>query len=162
MEKVNQSAVEAKKVINAGKIRRNDLSILTPVGSELKIIFNPCNIEGKFDTDLHKLLSKRWTKPKDEYKMWFVTRQNFKLNESIMASVQSDVWVYNTLLFKEDKFQGDLNKVLKDLATKAKYDKGSVHISDLVFDQLPELNEEMLKKHLLDEGVNVFLYKDKK
>jgi len=160
-QQTNEQAQAAKKFINPGKLRNSEYSILTPIGSELKIILNTCAMEGKWEGSLQKVLSKKWNKPKENYKLWFANRQNFKPNCSDMVSVQSDIWVFNVLTHKEGQLVADLKKVFKDLVAQAKYDKGSIHISSLSLQEVPEITPELLKECVLDEGVNIFMYTDK-
>jgi len=148
-----------KKFVTAGKVKQVKATILAPELAGLRLIINACAQNGKFDAPLEALLTKRWANVRQSYKEWYATQHNFKLGLLNTTPVTSDTWVVNLLVKdKEGKFDSNAVKVaIKKLLDLCKYEKASVHVSDLLVSEIPELSN-ILIENLVDDGVNVFFY----
>lgn len=144
-----------------GKVRTVNASILAPELAGLRIIINVVGQDGKFESELDKLLTKKWANVRTRYKSWYAEQQNFKLGCIDNVSVASDIWIVNLLAFdKENKFSPDgLNSAVKKLAALAKYENASVHCSSLLVGDVPKL-QELLLKDLAENGIHCFFYQE--
>lgn len=140
-------------------MKQVNATILAPELAGLRLIVNVCGQNGKFDSKLDTLLTKRWAKTREDYKEWYATQHNFKLGMLNTTAVASDTWVASLLVKnKEDVVDPvALKTAVKKLGELCKYEKASAHISTLVLDEVPEL-KELLVKGLVEEGINVFTY----
>lgn len=147
------------KFTQPGKMKQVNATILAPELAGLRLIVNVCGQNGKFDSKLDTLLTKRWAKTREDYKEWYATQHNFKLGMLNTTAVASDTWVASLLVKnKEDVVDPvALKTAVKKLGELCKYEKASAHISTLVLDEVPEL-KELLVKGLVEEGINVFTY----
>lgn len=144
-----------------GRVKQVSGSITQPENAGLRLVFVPFDMSGKV-TESNKLanvLAKRWSRVIAEYKGWFGSRANFKLGEINSISVQSDIWIVQGLCL-DDK---GVNKVALEACTKKllallKYEKASLHISNLLTETLPEFVE--LVDKVSNDGVSVYCYKD--
>lgn len=153
-----------------GKFKQVNGTILAPENAGLRVILNVCGISGKFESEANQLLAKKWMKAKTGYKEWFASQQNFKLGTFNTTSVASDIWIVNLLLKDtndqiDDKLSakiGKNNETLLELAIRKfaeyiKYERASVHVPISVIKEIPTLTD-LLKKHLVDEGIHTYLY----
>lgn len=136
-------------------------SILTPEYAGLRLILNFVNLGGKTDSPMFSLFDKKWRKVKEETKGWYASRVNFKLGEINTIAVQSDVWVINCLCQDENtKINSDaLNNCIKKLYNMAVNEKASLHVSNLLLNEYPELSKILTEK-LVDNGINVSYYQE--
>lgn len=142
-----------------GKVKQINATILAPENAGLRLVLNTCAQNGKFDSQLDSILSKKWTKVREDYKGWYATQHNFKMGWLNNTAVASDTWVVNMLV--EDK-EGKLDDKALQLAVKkvaelAKYERASVHVSNLLTSNMPNL-QQLLVTHLVEEGINVYFY----
>lgn len=144
-----------------GKAKQVSASVLNPLNAGLRFIINVCAQSGKYDSPLDTLLSKRWVKVREDYKGWYATQHNFKPGLLNTTAVSSDTWVVNMLVKDKDNNVSDvaLKTAAKKLSDLSKYEHASVHVSNLLVKEMPELMD-LLKTHLLDEGVNVYFYEE--
>lgn len=147
------------KFITPGKMKQVNATIIAPENAGLRFVLNACGVSGKFESKLGTLLNKRWSKVREDYKGWHATQHNFKLGLLNTTAVSSDTWVVNMLV--EDK-DGNLDQAALQLAVKkvadlAKYEHASVHVSNILTTEVPEL-QPLLAKNLAEEGINVYFY----
>jgi hypothetical protein len=147
------------KFLKAGKVKELTASVLNPENAGLRIILNLCGIEGKFESKLEKLLSKRWSKVREDYRYWYVNRQDFKLGSINESPVASDIWVKNILVRDKDGKVDvkSLESGIKKLAANVKYENASLHISTMLTDEVPEL-KDMLMKYVVANGTHCYFY----
>jgi hypothetical protein len=149
------------KFQSPGKVKTINASVLNPELAGLRIIVNVVGQDGKFESELDKLLAKKWANTRTRYKAWYAEQQNFKLGCIDNVAVASDIWIVNLLAFdKDNRFSADgLNTAVKKLAALAKYENASVHCSSLVTHDAPGLQEALLKD-LVENGIHCFFYQE--
>jgi hypothetical protein len=148
-----------------GKTKLIKGSILTPENAGLRFVLSINNLQGKAEGNpLLPLFDKKWKKVREESRGWFATKTGaYKLGAINTTAVQSDTWVVHMLCQGED-LQADvkgLEDCLKKVCASAKYEKATVHVSTVLTDAIPELNE-LLTKQLLENGVSVYFYEEAK
>lgn len=152
----------AKKFQTPGRVKVINGSILAPENAGLRFVLNVNNMGGKAESPLYPLFEKKWKKVKEEAKGWFNTRTGaYKLGATNVTAVQSDTWVIH-MLCQDDKLQTDaaaLEVCLKTVCAQAKYEKATVHVSNLLVNAVPEL-QDLLNKCLVGEGVSVYYYNE--
>lgn len=150
-----------KKFITPGKFKQINATILAPENAGLRLILNVVGQNGKFESKLDGILSKKWVKVREDYKGWFATQHNFKMGWLNNTAVGSDTWVVNMLVEdKEGKVDTKaLQVAVKKVADMAKYERASVHVSAITVSEIPEL-QQLLTSHLIEEGVNVYFYNE--
>lgn len=153
---------EKNKFAQSGKTKNVVGSIVTPELSSLRLILVPVSMKDDLSGPLTKVLIKRWAKVKDTYKEWYAVRQGFKLGNLTTLAVASDTWCIFALCKGEDgKVDAKaLDDCFKKLNEMAKYEKASVHVSELSVSELPDC-KGLVQKHLLDHGVNTYFYTEK-
>lgn len=147
------------KFITPGKVKQVNATIIAPELAGLRLVLNACGQNGKFESKLATVLTKKWAKVREDYKGWYATQNNFKMGSIHSTAVASDTWVVNVLV--EDK-DGNVDQVALQIAVKkvaalAKDEHASVHVSNLLVVSMPTL-QSLLVKHLVEEGINVFFY----
>lgn len=149
-----------------GKVKVIKGSILAPENSGLRFVLNVNNMGGTADNPLYPLFDKKWPKVKQEAKGWFNTRTGaYKLGATNTTAVQSDVWVIHLLcqdVTKDDKLVTDAKAVatcLKEVCKLAKYERATVHVSNMLTDAVPELTGA-LNAELIDKGISVYVYQE--
>ena len=149
------------KFLPKGKVKTVKGSILNPEYAGLRLIVNFVNQNGKPEGSLYSLFDKKWKKVKEETKGWYASRINFKLGEINTIAVQSDTWVINCLCQNESNAiqEPALNDCIKKIASIAKNEKASVHVSTELFKEFPNLMQS-LNSYLVDNGINVSVYEE--
>lgn len=149
------------KFMTPGKIKQVNATILAPENAGLRLILNACGQQGKFDSSLDNVLTKKWAKVKQDYKEWYATQHNFKLGWLNQTAVASDTWVVNMLVKDKDGNVNEaaLNLAMKKLVELAKYEHASLHVSSLLLTELPDLLP-LLTSQLAGNGVNVYCYNE--
>ncbi|NII24476.1 macro domain-containing protein [Pseudoflavitalea sp. X16] len=108
-----------------------------PVVSGNKIIVHVCNDIGSWGRGFVMALSAKWKEPKQSYKKWFQSKENFALGEVQFVPVSADTWVANMIGqhdIKNDKagnppVRYDAIKIaLEKVALFAKEKNASVHM----------------------------------
>ena len=152
-----------KKFRVMGKNKTITGTILVPEASGLRMIMAAAPESGKPDDGLYGLLETKWKNVKSELKGWFQHQVNYKLGNIQETAVNSDVWIVHCLFIdKAGKVdEKALDSCLKKLCQKAKYDKGTVHVSTLLTKAVSGL-EAKLVKELVENGVSVFFYEEAK
>jgi hypothetical protein len=144
-----------------GRIKMISGSILQPHDGGLRMILNIANMTGKVDDPIYKVFDKKWPKIKQEVRGSYVQKTGtYKLGTiGNNLAVQSDVWIMS-ILAKDAEQKTDvkaLKQGLKELCKLAKYEHGSVHISSILLDSIPEL-KELSVQELVANGVAVCYY----
>ena len=151
------------KFISKGKTKIVEGTILAPENAGLRFIVNFVGLSGKFDAPVDLILTKKYANVKSSYKEWHATRLGFKPGEVRDVAVNSDTWVKSLLVRDNDGKidEKSLETAVKKLATQAKYERASVHVSTLLTTEAPSLSK-LLKDNLIDEGVTVYFYEEPK
>lgn len=141
-----------------------------PTTAGMKYLIHVCNDVGGYGAGFAGAIAKKWSKARDEYRMWFRSQNNFKLGEIQVVQVQSDLCVINMLAqhgigtdeqgnppIRYDALKDCLNKVAKYI----KDNKGNISTgrfgSGLAGGDW-SLIEPMVKKIFVDQGINVTIY----
>lgn len=153
--------METNRFQPAGKTKVIKGSILCPENAGLRFVLSTNNLAGKTDNHpLYPLFEKKWRKVKEEARGWWATKTGaYKLGVVNTTAVQSDTWVIH-MLCQDEQQKTDtvaLDKCLKEVCKMAKYERASVHVSNLLTNAVPELVAS-LKTHLVDQGVSVYFY----
>jgi hypothetical protein len=150
------------KFATLGKSKVITGSILTPELSGLRMILVAAKEDGKPDSDLYKLLDKKWKVASVDLKGWYAEHRDYKLGNLRPTCLNSDTWLMHALFLKKDGTVDEkaLATCVKKLGEQSKYEKASIHVSTMLTDAFPQL-PELLKTHCLDNGVNVYFYSEK-
>lgn len=62
-----------------------------------KIIVHICNDVGGWGAGFVLALSKRWTDPENQYRVWHRTQKDFRLGAVQLVGVEDDMWVANLI-----------------------------------------------------------------
>ena len=145
-----------------GRVKVIQGSILSPQNAGLRFVLNVNNMAGKAESPLYPVFDKKWPKVKQEAKGWFNTRTGaYKLGAVNTTAVQSDTWIVH-LLCQDDKLQTDVKALavcLKEVCKMAKYERATVHVSNILSDAVPEVNA-LLTTELVNQGVAVCFYQE--
>lgn len=156
MENVNKFQTLASSKVIQG-------SILSPHNAGLRFVLSVNNLAGKPEGNpLLPLFDKKWKKVREESRGWYATKTGeYKLGAVSTTAVQSDVWVVNMLCQDENLTlnKKGLEDCLKSVVKLAKYEKATIHVSNVLINSIPELTE-MLSVQLLKNGVSVYLYEE--
>jgi len=149
------------RFIQAGRAKQLNGTVTAPEQAGLKFVLNAVSQNGEFKAPLDTLLTKRWSKTKEDYKGWYATQHNFKMGSLHDTAVASDTWVVSMLVKDKDGVVDTvaLATAMKKLTAMCKYEHASVHVSNLLLADVPALGD-LIKTALLDEGINVYFYSD--
>ena len=150
------------KFLQPGRVKVIQGSILSPHNAGLRFVLNVANMAGKAESPLFPIFEKKWPKVKQETKGWYNTRDGkYRLGSIASVSVQSDTWVINLLTQDEELTTQPeaLKTCLKEVCKMALYERASVHISSLLVDAIPEL-QELVSTELVDKGISVSYYEE--
>lgn len=146
-----------------GRVKVIKGSILAPENAGLRFVLSVANLAGKLENPLLPLFDKKWKTLRAEVKGWYTTRTGaYKLGAVNTTAVQSDTWVLHMLCQDADlkvDVKG-LEECLKKVCASAKYEKATVHVSTLLVEAIPEL-QDLLVSQLVDQGVSVYFYEEK-
>ena len=146
-----------------GRVKVVKGSILTPEMAGLRFVLSINNLLGKPEGNpLLPIFEKKWPKVKQESRGWYATKTGaYKLGALNETAVQSDVWVMHMLCQKEDLSvdTAALEKCLKEVCKKAKYERASVHVSTILTSSVPEMTN-LLQSELVEQGVSVSFYEE--
>ena len=146
-----------------GRVKLISGSILAPENAGLRFVLSIANLAGKLENPLLPIFDKKWKTLRAEVKGWYTTRTGaYKLGAVHTSAVQSDTWVLH-MLCQDDNLKVDakgLEECLKKVCASAKYEKATVHVSTLLVEAVPEL-QELLTSQLVDQGVSVYFYEEK-
>ena len=149
---------------NAGKVRNIKGSVLNPHDAGLRFILSVTSLSGKNDNHpLYPLFDKKWKQVKQDAKGWFTNKTGtYKFGATSVTAVQSDTWVIHMLCQDESLNVNSTALVdcLKKVCESAKYEKASVHVSSLLCEFIPDLNN-LISEHIVKSGVSVLYYDEK-
>jgi hypothetical protein len=154
---------QKNKFQQPGRVKLIKGSILQPHDAGLRMILNLANMAGKVDGAIYKIFDKKWPKIKQEVRGAYVTKTGaYKLG--IIANnlaAQSDVWAISILCQDEEQKTNieALEKCLGEVRKLAIYEHGSVHVSSILTDEIPEL-QDLITKQLVEHGVAVCYYEE--
>jgi hypothetical protein len=142
------------------KLKEVNGTITTPYTSGLAAVLNLASIDGQVDSDLEQILMKRWSGFKNSLRQVFVERVRCKYGNIHQSVCTSDVWVFSLYCLNESKelADPDLKKTFKKLKEELFDQQASLHVSKLLLDKYPELNEHI--SDVLTSGINVFVYNE--
>jgi hypothetical protein len=151
------------KFQQVGRVKVIKGSILFPHDAGLRIILNIANTAGKMESPLYAVFEKKWPKAKQEVRGSFATKTGaYKLGTiASNTALQSDVWCVSVLC-QDDNLNTDvvaLEKSLKEVCKLAKYERASLHISTLLTEAIPEL-QDLITTQLVEQGVAVCYYEE--
>jgi hypothetical protein len=154
---------QVNKFQQPGKTKVIKGSILAPENAGLRFVLSVNNLAGKPDNNpLYPLFEKKWRKVREEARGWYATKTgDYKFGAVKTTAVQSDTWVLH-LLCQDENLETDslaLEKCLKEVCKMAKYEKATVHVSELLTNAVPVLTQH-LKTQLIDQGVSVYFYQE--
>lgn len=150
------------------RYRKGDATF--PHGGGHKIIMHVCNNLGGWGAGFVLALSKRWKLPEQEYRKWHAGKQKFNLGEVQFVFVQTDIEIANMLaqhgyrLSDSDDPVIELKNLEKCLESvyKHAFDNGSTVHAPRIGCGLAGLSwaqvEPLIKKHLIDKGIDVTVY----
>ena len=145
-----------------GKTKVIKGTILQPELGGLRFVLSVNNLAGKPENPLFPLFDKKWKSVKVDSRGWYANKTGeYKFGATYTTAVQSDVWVIHCLC-QDENLKTDLKgleECLKKVCKSAKYEHASVHISNLLVDVAPEL-QDLAMKHLVEEGVSVYFYNE--
>lgn len=148
----------------AGRVKFVRGSILNPENSGLRFILSINNLAGDPKGNLMlPLFDKKWPKIREESRGWYATKTGaYKLGVINTTAVQSDVWAIHMLCQDKDLNvdSNSLEKCLKEVCKMAKFERATVHVSSILTNYIPELND-LLQKQLITQGVSVSFYEEK-
>lgn len=142
----------------------------SPQGSGKKIIAHICNDIGKWGRGFVLAISKKWKEPENEYLWWwFNISGDFEMGEVQFVDVGNDIVVANMIGQKGIKKEGcnppirygAVDTCLKRVSEKALEINAEVHMPrigcGLAGGKWEEI-EPLIKKNLLNKGINVHVY----
>jgi hypothetical protein len=144
-----------------GKFKVVKGTILAPENAGLRFVLTVVSMAGKPEGAYFNLLHKKWPKVREELKGWFAAKGDYKMANVKELAVQSDVWVLNMLCVNDQGVLDEkaLSTCLEKVCARAKYEKATVHVSNVLLNSVDGL-EEALKKNLVNQGVSVNSYED--
>lgn len=150
-----------QKFIQPAKVKHVKGSVIAPENAGLRIILNLCSQSGKYNSTLFSALTKRWMRVREDYKNWFAGQVNFKLGNISTTAIASDTWVVHSLCFdKEEALNAEaLKACVKKIVTLAKSEKASLHVSEFLFRDVPEL-KTLLEQEVPTQGVLLYEYSE--
>lgn len=140
-----------------------------PLHEGHKIIAHICNDTGGWGAGFVLCLSKRWSKPQEDYLEWFNSKKGFVLGEVQFVNVQNDISVANMIAQRDIEPINNvppirydaLKKCLAKVAKFALQNSSSVHMPRIGCGLAGgewEKVENIIKQTLLDANVDVFVY----
>lgn len=150
---------QVSKFSPKGSVRECVGSVLNPEYGGLKLILAVTSQSGKYSSPSYDALGKRWVKVRTDYREAFVNQQDLKLGKVNTSPVNSDAWVAQAVcLDKKEKLDKDaLTLCIQNLIKVAKDEKGSVHVSSELLDEVKGLSK--LLPLITEAGINIYLYK---
>lgn len=143
---------------NVGKVKEVDGSVLFPIHSGLKIIVSAVSLSGEYSSPLYNTLVKRYGKVREDYRGLYINR-NIKLGNVHSTATSSETWVMQMVcLDAKDKVDKTaVDACVAKLVEFAQYEQGSLHVSELLFTELPTFKKALLEQ-APGKGVNVYIY----
>jgi len=140
------------------KVREVKGSILAPVNAGLKMTLVACSQSGSYSSPLYDAMVKRYPKIKEDYRGLFIN-QNLKIGAVYTTAVNSEVWILQAVCMDKEGVLDEtaLKACVKKAVSSACYEGASLHLSELLFNDVPEL-KEALTAEAIKSGVNIYLY----
>ncbi len=137
-------------------------SVLTPQNAGLKMILATVSQNGEYSSPFFNMITKRFAKVKSDYREAFVTQQGLKLGNVNTTAITSESWIQTAVCLdaKNKLDKKALEICVNKLVAMAVYEKASLHISNMLFGEVPAL-KKLLPSVALANGVNVYLYDEK-
>lgn len=134
-------------------------SILAPINSGTRMIVNFVSQGPKFDQKLDKMLERVWRRVREDYFGWSGDFRTFKLGAIKDTLVASDIMILSLLVRDKEGIidAAALEKALQNLAAFAKVEKGSIHISELLIQEVPAL-KDLVKKYIAENSIHCYFY----
>ena len=154
------------KFQSAGRVKTIKGSILAPEYAGLRFVLSVNNLAGKNEGNpMLPIFDKKWPKVKAESRALYATKTGaYKLGKIVgTTATQSDIWVLH-LLVQDETLKINLGAVescLKEVCKMAKYEKATIHISNLLVDLIPEL-PNLVNDLIVKEGISVNYYDEQK
>jgi hypothetical protein len=149
------------KFTTPGRVKEVNASVLSPQNAGLRLIVNAVGQDGKFESKLDLLLTKQYPKIRLDQREWYATQLNFKPGQLNTTALASDCWSVS-MLVKDKAGKVDpksLQLGVKKLAELAKYENASVHVSNILVEEMPELKTLVLEQ-IAANGTNVYFYNE--
>lgn len=151
------------------KIRYLKGDATNPQTDGKKIIVHICNDIGAWGKGFVLAISKRWTKPEQEYRKWIKEGGNFGLGEVQFVTVDSDITIANMIGQRGIRSSKQsvpiryesVNDCLQKVGEKAVEIGASVHMPRIgcgLAGGKWELIEPLINVTLVDKGIDVFVY----
>lgn len=160
-ETMSKEQVRDTRFTIPGKVKEVNASITAPQNAGLRIILNAVGQDGKFDSKLDQIITKRYPSVRLAAREWFATQHDFKMGFLKSTATASDCWVVNALV-KDKAGKVDpaaLKLAVKKLADLAKYENASVHVSNILVEEMPELRELVLAQ-IATNGTHCYFYNE--
>lgn len=141
-----------------------------PIGDGNKVICHICNDIGAWGAGFVLAVSKRWKKPKEEYRNWYKSKTNFVLGNNQYVKVEDDIVIANMIGQRgiRNPFNGvppirydAVEKCLEKLAIACEKKNATVHMPRIgcglaggTWDEI----EKIINRTLIAHNVNVFVY----
>jgi hypothetical protein len=159
---MNQLPPSSNRFTPMGKMQQAPAgaSILAPINAGTRMVMNFVSLgPSKFDQKLDKMLERIWNKVRQDYFSWSGEIMNFKLGNIKDTLVNSDIMILSLLVRNKEGIVDAvaLEKALQKLAAFAKYEKGSIHVSELLVEEVPAL-KELIKKYIAETGIHCYFY----
>lgn len=140
-----------------------------PEGTGIKIIAHICNDIGAWGKGFVVAISKVWSKPEEEYRLWSKNESSFHLGEVQFVEVSEDIIIANMIGQKGIRSSRtsvpiryeEVDKCLKKVAKKAKQLGAAVHMPRIgcgLAGGKWEVIEPLINKNLIEEDIEVFVY----
>jgi len=140
-----------------------------PQTSGMKVIGHICNDHGRWGKGFVLALSQRWQTPELEYRQWHQAQKDFALGEVQFVEVNAEIIVANMIGQHGIKASGKqppiryeaLAVCLDKVAAKARELNASVHLPRIgcgLAGGTWEKIEPLIRKHLVAEGLEVYVY----
>lgn len=134
-------------------------TVISPLNAGLRLIPNFVSTKPSFSAPLDVMLGKIWARVKQDYFGWSGDIRTFKLGAIKDSLCASDLMVVSLLVKNDDGIidGAALEKALQNLTSFAKSEKGSLHISDYLCQDVPALRD-LVDKYCASAGINCYFY----
>lgn len=136
-------------------------SAVNPVTSDNRVIIIPVRIDGEWDKiEFCTQLGKKWSKTRDEYRMWFRGQHGFRMGEVKTVQIQSDTSVsYMVVIDNKGKVDKEaFAKAIKKVSEHCYYNKLNVHMQKIKGMALKNV-ESTFSESFSKFGINSVIYK---
>ncbi|MDR2105399.1 MAG: macro domain-containing protein [Deferribacteraceae bacterium] len=142
---------------------------LSPMAKGIKIIAHICNDAGGWGKGFVLAISKKWAEPEKEYRVWYNSRDNFKLGEVQFVQVEPYIYIANMIGQKGIKAGSGAPPIrypaveasLAKVAEKAVELGAAVHMPRIgcgLAGGRWEQIEPLINRTLINKGIDVYVY----